>query len=207
MRIKVCGIKHPDMLAAVARLGVDYIGHIFHPKSMRHTSEIAAERLCLVETGKALRVGVFVNMEVAGVIRYVEKYRLDMVQLHGDESPETCRAIGRHIPVIKAIAVENGKNVQQAMDYEGSADVILFDTKTARRGGSGVKFDWRHLDDYRGAMPFFVSGGIEPGDVGRLKDISHDRLFGVDINSRFEKAPGIKDIDKLTRFIDQMRTQ
>lgn len=132
----------------------------------------------------------------------VNDYSLDMVQLHGTESVDFCCEINKNLPVIKAFSIETEQDIKQADTYEGSCAYFLFDTKTAGYGGSGRKFDWNLLNKYTGQTPFILSGGISSGDAGAIKKINHPKLYGIDLNSRFEtENPGVKDIVLLSQFI------
>ena len=128
------------------------------------------------------------------------------IDLHGSESPDDClRLQDRGLRVIKAFRIGTAGDLEATAAYEAACSYFLFDTKTPAYGGSGKTFDWTVLDAYRGQTPFLLSGGIGPEHVRALKAFRHDRLVGYDLNSRFEQAPGIKDVEKITRFIQDMK--
>lgn len=198
MMIKVCGMRDADNIRAVEQLGIDWMGFIFWPKSSRYVSEKPA----YLPT-RCKRVGVFVDADIEDVLRHIEDYGLDIVQLHGHERPDYIRVLAAPLPcrIIKAISVESRDDIAAYRAYDGLVDYFLFDTKCKTVGGSGEHFDWSVLDAYDGQTPFLLSGGIGPGDRERLRHFHHPMLAGIDLNSRFELAPGLKDINKLKQFL------
>lgn len=206
MKIKVCGMKHPDNIAAAGQLPIDYMGFIFYEGSPRFAGALALEDLQPLPAA-IKRVGVFVNADYEYIMRQVEVLKLDMVQLHGAESPEFCRRVAASgVGVIKAFNVATSADFALTAPYEGECDYFLFDTKTDRHGGSGLKFDWCILDSYCGQTPFFLSGGISPDDAQQLKTISHPRLHALDLNSKFETEAGRKEIALLDSFIKNIKS-
>ena len=187
-------------------LGIDWLGFIFWPKSSRYVSAVP-EYL----PTKAKRIGVFVDAEIEDVLQHVEDYGLDAVQLHGKESPEYIRTLAASllrrggVSIIKAISVSTRNDIATYRDYEGIVDYLLFDTKCKTVGGSGEHFDWSVLEAYDGETPFLLSGGIGPDDAERVKDFHHEKCIGIDLNSRFETAPALKDASKLETFIKKIR--
>lgn len=202
MMIKVCGMRDEHNIRAVEHLDIDWMGFIFYPLSSRYVGE---QLSYLPE--KVTRVGVFVNEQPEIVRKRAEQSRLQILQLHGKESPAYCRELKKQgYRVIKAFGIETDQpfpteNVQR---YEGSCDYFLFDTKTPIHGGSGQKFNWELLNDYRGTIPFLISGGLSPGDAEVIKAFSHPQLMGVDLNSGFETSPAVKDTTLLQTFIEQL---
>lgn len=207
MIIKVCGMRESQNISDVIAAGATHIGLIFYAKSPRRVTavpEIAAE---------IKRVGVFVDADTAEIIDRINRYSLDMVQLHGCETPEAVSALRstinsstqRNIKIIKAISVSGEEDIHQCEGYGDSIDMLLFDTKCKSVGGSGKHFDWSILDHYRGTTPFLLSGGINPEDASRIAGFSHPMLAGVDLNSRFETAPGLKDASLLITFIKEVK--
>lgn len=200
--IKVCGMRDEHNIRAVELLDIDWMGFIFYPLSSRYVGE---QLSYLPE--KVTRVGVFVNEQPEIVRKRAEQSRLQILQLHGKESPAYCRELKKQgYRVIKAFGIETDQpfpteNVQR---YEGSCDYFLFDTKTPMHGGSGQKFNWELLNDYRGTIPFLISGGLSPGDAEVIKAFSHPQLMGVDLNSGFETSPAVKDTTLLQTFIEQL---
>jgi phosphoribosylanthranilate isomerase len=203
MKIKVCGLREPDNLAAVAALGADMLGLIFHPASPRFVGDLPLSALPV----GVRRVGVFVDADLDQVLLTVNRYGLDYVQLHGHESPGYCAAVHGFVPVIKAFRVDAAFDFDSTAAYTNCAELFLFDTKGAQPGGNGVRFDWSLLDGYMGEVGFLLSGGIQPGDAADIHALRHPQLIGIDLNSGFETAPGHKSIPALTDFIHQIRPQ
>ncbi|HMN90382.1 MAG TPA: phosphoribosylanthranilate isomerase [Saprospiraceae bacterium] len=215
MKIKVCGLNDPVNIESLAYLPIDFMGFIFYKKSPRHVRDgnfrtwIAGSKNVF---GKVKRVGVFVNAEIEEILNKVHDFELDYVQLHGEESPEYCREIEsfwaastlRRARFIKAFAVDADFDFARTRAYEGICSLFLFDTKTPQHGGSGVRFDWQLLEKYRGHTPFLLSGGIDEGDAMAIKALDFPQLYGVDVNSRFEIKPGVKDVDKVKRFLEAL---
>jgi len=196
-------MREEENIRQLCQLPIHFIGFIFYPKSLRYAGEMPVEvTRCIPEHIK--KVGVFVDAPLDEVQSVFERHRLDLVQLHGTESPEFCYALKRQgIPVVKSFAaVENV--LLQCASYQQVCDYMLFDTPTIQHGGSGKKFDWSLLQNRQLPLPFFLSGGIGPDDAGQIKQFCHPQLFAVDVNSRFEIQPGLKDIDLLKRFIEQL---
>ena len=201
MRVKVCGMNFPDNVAAVDALGVDLLGFVFYPNSPRCVTT-PPEKL---PPTRAKRVGVFVDQDEDEILSAVGRYGLDGVQLHGAESPDFCRRLRGSLPpgtlLVKAVGVASSEDLTTALAYEEVADGLLFDTRCATHGGSGRRFDWSLLSRYRGNLPFLLSGGLGPGDEERVRSFRHPRCLGVDLNSRFELSPGVKDVAALARFL------
>lgn len=201
MRVKVCGMSFPGNVAAVDALGVDSLGFVFYPNSPRCVTT-PPEKL---PPTRAKRVGVFVDQDEDEILSAVGRYGLDGVQLHGAESPDFCRRLRGSLPpgtlLVKAVGVASSEDLTTALAYEEVADGLLFDTRCATHGGSGRRFDWSLLSRYRGNLPFLLSGGLGPGDEERVRSFRHPRCLGVDLNSRFELSPGVKDVAALARFL------
>lgn len=207
--IKVCGMRDADNIRHVEALAPDWMGFICWEGSSRHVAEVPDY---LPVTCR--RVGVFVNPSKEYVGTHVHKLGLDLVQLHGHESPDFCHAIktmaspqGRHLEVIKAFGIAAGQPFPDTKPYEAACDYFLFDTRTPLAGGSGQTFDWELLDRYQGRIPFLLSGGIGPDSLPALKLFSHPGWIGVDLNSRFETSPARKDAERLSFFIHTLRKQ
>ena len=196
--IKVCGMREPDNIRAVETLGIDLMGFIFWPKSSRYVSE----RPAYLPT-HCKRVGVFVDEDLETVRRIADEYALDYIQLHGHESREYCAQLNG-LKLIKAISVSGHDDIATYKTYEGLVDYFLFDTKCPSVGGSGQQFDWSVLSAYDGSTPFLLSGGIGPDDAERVKAFHHSKCIGIDLNSRFELSPGLKDVAALRRFLIQL---
>lgn len=183
----------------VESLGVDWIGMIFWPKSKRYVAEVPSY---LPEHLK--KVGVFVDSTLDDILQHISDYQLDIIQLHGQESPDFAKALKPHT-IIKAFNIEKADDLLQTEKYKGIADYFLFDTKGKMVGGNGQKFDWSVLTAYQGKTPFLLSGGIGPEDAESVRSFHHPRCIGIDLNSRFESEPGFKDINQLKTFINKLR--
>jgi phosphoribosylanthranilate isomerase len=201
MIVKVCGMRDAENIREVEALGVDWMGFVFHRTSPRFVGELPDYL-----PQRAKRVGVFVDETEEQIMETVQLFRLDMVQLHGHETPDFCTRIrSKGLKVIKAINVQNRFPLEEVSSYEGACDYFLFDTKTLLPGGSGQKFDWSSLSAYRGTTPFLLSGGISPDDADRVEAFVHERCIGIDLNSRFETSPANKDIHLLQSFIEKIK--
>lgn len=210
IRIKVCGVTLPSQLEAFEEMGVDMAGFIFYPKSPRFVVNRLTPDYLRRFKGKIAKVGVFVNMPYDDLMKTVEDYRLDMVQLHGDEIPRYCEQVANYITVIRAFRLSDNDPIDwMARPYDESCDMYMFDTLGAGYGGTGKKFDWSVLKNSTIDKLFFLSGGIEPGDEGRLKEFAMEpiakKMFAIDINSRFETGPGVKDLKKVRSFVRAMK--
>lgn len=206
MKVKVCGMKEPGNIKELWKLPVNYMGLIFYAKSPRFAEKIDPKDMEVMPS-YIERVGVFVNAEKEYIVRMIERYKLDLVQLHGTESVTFCKEINNIIPVMKAFNVSETSDFKQAEPYKDACRYFLFDTKTPHHGGSGIKFDWNILNAYKMDVPFFLSGGISPDDVEDVLKINHPMLYGIDLNSRFETEPGIKNIESLKQFIKHIRNE
>lgn len=208
MRIKVCGMTQLEQVEQLPKLGATFGGFIFYPKSPRYVfRHMTSSQLKKVNTIN--KVGVFVNASVEEVLLMVDECRLHMVQLHGDESPKYCEKIADYVSVVKAFRLSDNDSIEWMINpYMDVCDMFMFDTMGAGYGGTGKKFDWNILKGSNIGKPFFLSGGIQPEDTKALKEFEHDpvakALFAIDINSKFESAPGIKQMDKVARFIKEL---
>ncbi len=215
LQIKVCGMREPENIRALNTLDVDMMGLIFYPKSPRYvrsipvSAGIVPDRAASLLRPRAKLVGVFVNEMPQTVVTHAYNYRLDYIQLHGNETPTYIDNLKRtlisdilpDVKIIKAISIREADDVKRWRQYEGHIDLLLFDTKCKTVGGSGEQFDWSVLSTYDGDIPFLLSGGIGPQDAESIRQFKHPMFAGIDVNSRFEDAPAHKDIDKLQNFI------
>ena len=211
MRIKVCGMTSAEQVLQLVEMGVEFAGFIFYPKSPRYVYKFMPRPAIKKIKGKGInKVGVFVNAPIEEVLETVDDCGLYLVQLHGDETPKYCEKIADYVTVVKAFRLREDDNVLwKVKDYQEVADMFLFDTEGAGYGGTGRKFDWNMLHGLNIRKPFFLSGGIEPDDTGKLNEfmkdpVAHD-LFSIDVNSKFETSPGVKDMDKLCDFITTIK--
>ena len=192
-------MREAENIREVEALGIDLMGFIFWPKSKRYVSEKPAYM-----PQKCKRVGVFVDEDIDQVKRIAEDFALDFIQLHGSESPAYIFQLGG-LHVIKAFNIATAEDLEQTKPYDGLVDYFLFDTKATLPGGSGQQFDWNVLEAYNGETPFLLSGGIGPDDAERVKSYYHPKCAGIDLNSRFEIAPGLKDVNTMRSFIREIR--
>lgn len=200
MKLKVCGLR--DNWEDVANLQPDFIGLIFFSKSGRYV-----ELNGPIKVGTDVKkVGVFVKADMDDVLSKVSEYQLDYVQLHGDESLTYIQELKSNLPEIKIIKVLRVVDeIPAYQDFEKEVEMFLFDTKVKEYGGTGSKFDWSILKDYKGSKPFLLAGGVSPEDLETIKSLNMPSFLGVDINSKFEDAPGLKNIDKVSAFIKAIR--
>jgi phosphoribosylanthranilate isomerase len=224
-------MRDADNIRAVSSLCIDMMGFIFYQKSPRFVAQISSNAGVIPDfTVSSLikdkgqspegydpknikRVGVFVDEMPQSIITRVYNFDLDYVQLHGNETPiliDNLRAtidpdIRKGVKFIKTISISSADDIKKCEEYEGHADMFLFDTKCDTKGGSGEKFDWSILQAYKGNTPFILSGGIAPNDVERIKNFSHPQFVGIDLNSNFEIEPAVKDVEKLKDFITKIR--
>lgn len=214
MLIKVCGMSSPEKIAKYPSLSADLMGLIFYPKSKRFiesglygTEEEILNALDIVRKSGIKLVGVFVDESILNIREYAKKYSLDFIQLHGAETPEQAKELkASGFKVIKAIPVSGLEDIENLSDeWDETVDYLLFDYKCAEKGGSGKKFDWSVLASYKGSIPFILSGGIGADDAKEIAKINHDKFEGVDLNSKFEIAPGLKDLDLLSKFINELK--
>lgn len=222
MIIKVCGMRDGANIRDVISLGIDWIGMIFWSGSPRHVSMIPTHAGIIPDRGSLdtqcadnsfKRVGIFVDDMPQTIITRVVNYRLDFIQLHGNETPTMIRNlratldpdIRPGIKFIKAISVASPEDIAKYHDYEDCVDYFLFDTRCACVGGSGRQFDWSILNGYDGSRPFLLSGGIGPDDAKMVAEFTHPMFAGIDLNSRFETEPGMKDVTLLSKFISEIR--
>ena len=199
MIVKVCGMRDAANIRQLEALGIDWMGMIFWPKSKRYVS---TPPVYLPQHVR--KVGVFVDASLDAIRQHVEDYQLDIVQLHGQESPEMLKVL-KPLTLIKALNIATPEDLQKTEPYEGLADYFLFDTKGKSVGGNGEKFDWSVLASYQGETPFLLSGGIGSEDAQDIKSFHHPKCIGIDLNSRFETEPGLKDITKLKQFLEAIR--
>lgn len=204
LKIKVCGMKHAANIAAVAELRPDYLGFIFYNKSSRYISEVSAELIKYVPQ-EIKTVGVFVDEDLEIVRALVQKHYLKVVQLHGKEEVAYCEEVQKlGVEVIKAFGIHPDFNFNVLEAYEPVVDYFLFDTQTPAHGGSGKVFDWTLLENYQLTKPYFLSGGIDLGHAAKIAAINDERLYAIDINSKFEIDPGLKDVNKLKEFFEKV---
>ena len=205
MQLKVCGMRDPENIRQLLQLKPDYMGFIFYDKSPRHVGEDLAESLLKSFPSHTQKVGVFVNAPIEYLKARVSQYELDLVQLHGDESVDYVAelyAVG--ISVMKVFSVGESFDFSILGQYNPFVEFFLFDTKGKARGGTGKTFDWNILKGYDLEVPFFLSGGIDLTNLSDLEALEGLPVHALDVNSRFELAPGLKDIEKVTRLTEEL---
>jgi len=202
MLVKVCGLR--DNINEVLALNPDFAGLIFYPKSLRYIAK--SQDVDLKQKLNGInKVGVFVNEDYNTIVTLIDDYNLDYVQLHGNESIDFCKQMRKIIPVIKAFGVSSAADVECVNQYAEYVDYLLLDTKTASYGGSGIKFDWNILSTVKIGQKFLLSGGISLDDIPTIKNLNINNLVGVDLNSKFEISPTLKNIVQLTQAINILR--
>ncbi len=206
MKIKVCGITSVEQLSALEAMDVDYAGFIFYSKSARYAGEKLEGHQKEIKTFSIQKVGVFVNEELEEVKRKIGCFGLSAVQLHGDESAEYCLSLMPLAQVVKVFRLKGTEDVQALLEpFKNACHYFLFDTNTKEYGGSGKQFNWKVLEETKLNKPFFLSGGIGPEDVEKIKMFQNPFVHAVDINSCFEKAPGEKDMKTVAQFVNSLK--
>jgi phosphoribosylanthranilate isomerase len=202
MRLKVCGMRNSDNIKELLELGPDYMGFIFYEKSSRFVGEELDEELLKSFPHTVKKVGVFVNATQAYILDKVKKYALDYVQLHGEEMPDFCRNLKfKGVNIIKAFSVDNQFNFGKLLNFKPYCDYFLFDTKGDLKGGNGITFDWSVLRRYDNDKPFFLAGGIDLDNAAQARELAGLKIHSLDVNSKFEISPALKDIEKLSELI------
>ncbi|PKQ61213.1 N-(5'-phosphoribosyl)anthranilate isomerase [Labilibaculum filiforme] len=206
MKIKVCGLRDKSNVKDLMVLSLDYMGFIFYSKSARFVGDDFDAEITKMIPLHIRKVGVFVNESVEKILALAKKYQLDVIQLHGDESPEDCKLIkDAGLEVFKAFQLNEAFQFKVLDKYHKTCDYFLFDTKSEAYGGSGKKFNWEILKKYKGETAFFLSGGIGSKDVEAIKEFKHPKLVGLDVNSGFEKSPALKDAVLVKEFLKSVR--
>lgn len=210
LKLKICGMREPENIGEIAALHPDYLGLIFYEASPRYVQKDIGNL-----DPEIRKTGVFVNASKEFILDKVEQYGLSAIQLHGEESPEFCRDLKQHyaakgedLQLIKVFSIKETFDFDLLKDYESGADFFLFDTKGREKGGNGIRFNWEVLKSYPSSVPFFLSGGIGPEEVADIaafyrlfEEKNREKIFyGIDVNSKFETAPGLKDAARLKTF-------
>jgi phosphoribosylanthranilate isomerase len=206
MKLKICGLKNRENVQSLLAVQPEYLGFIFYEKSPRFAGEPAALTWLKQLPLSVKKVGVFVNASPEHMLKIASQTGISALQLHGEESPAVCKILkNSNLEIWKAFGVNEAFDFAKTADYAGCCDAFLFDTKGHKRGGNGVAFDWSLLEQYPQPTPFFLSGGIGPNDAAAVAELASSPrlgqwLLGVDINSRFEIEPGLKDVEAVKRF-------
>ncbi len=213
LKIKVCGMKQPENIQAIAALQPDYLGFIFYPKSPRNFDEEIPE---ISESIK--KTGVFVDAEIDFILEKVEKYNFKAIQLHGNETAAYCKQLKKSllsakaikanefVEVFKVFGIKDTFDFDVLKEYELYVDYFLFDTKGKEKGGNGYTFDWEVLKAYKSEMPIILSGGIGLNELQKIEQILKTDLpiYALDLNSKFETEPGLKDTQLIKEFLEQL---
>ena len=195
-------MRNSDNIKELLELGPDYMGFIFYEKSSRFVGEELDEELLKSFPQTVKKVGVFVNATQAYILDKVKKYALDYVQLHGEEMPDFCRNLKfKGVNIIKAFSVDNQFNFGKLLNFKPYCDYFLFDTKGDLKGGNGITFDWSVLRRYDNDKPFFLAGGIDLDNAAQARELAGLKIHSLDVNSKFEIAPALKDIEKLSELM------
>jgi phosphoribosylanthranilate isomerase len=204
MKIKVCGLRDSENIKAIVALEPDYMGFIFYKGTLRFVGDIDAGVLNGIPSN-IIKTAVFVNEDVEHINALINKYKFEAIQLHGNEGPEICAMFKGRVQVIKAFGISEEFDFEDLYSYVDHVDYFLFDTKTNIHGGSGETYNWALLNNYRFDVPFFLSGGLSPENLASVKDINHPQFYGVDLNSKFEISPALKNIEKLDIAFDMLK--
>ena len=207
IRVKVCGMTNFEQVQLLSELEVDYIGFIFYRKSPRYVNGLFSEdQIKLIAGMRISRVGVFVDEPMLDLLNIVHKWKLDCVQLHGDETPAYCSEVSKYCTVVKAFRIGPSDNLEQITNAYKDVGYYLFDTKGEQHGGTGKKFNWEQLLVPL-QRPYFLSGGISIDDVSQIVAFKNrsETMYAVDVNSKFEIKPGFKNIQTIADFVDQLK--
>jgi phosphoribosylanthranilate isomerase len=208
MNIKVCGITQLKQLQQLDGLDIAFAGLIFHKDSPRYIGDKISKKDLKAADLDLKKVGVFVNAGYDEIMEAVDDYALDVVQLHGEESPDLCEELSEETEVIKSFSIDGKTPVDELIaEYDEVCDYYLFDAAGKQPGGNGTQFDWKLISSSKIEKPFFLSGGIGPDDITKVKAFKHPDYYGVDINSRFEKEPGIKDMALVLQFRQGLKSK
>lgn len=208
LKVKVCGMTNIENVQKVCSFSPDYLGFIFFSKSPRYVGKNPDPMLFDAVPPEVEKIAVFVNEDFKRIVALAEKYGIDSIQLHGEESVGLCnllRQIGKK--VIKAIPGNKLHDMEMIAAYTEATDYLLFDTPVAGYGGSGEKFDWSVLEILESTLPFFLSGGIGHDDADEILRMNYTNLFAIDVNSKFEVSPGIKDEILVGSFIERIKNE
>lgn len=206
VKLKICGLKHKTNLFDVVETGVDYVGMIFYEKSPRFVLDSLYPEDVWFLSDEVEKIGVFVNASFDEIKKYAKLYQLNLIQLHGNETPEVCKQLqDLGYGVIKAFGVDESFDFNKLISYQSSVDFFLFDTKTSDHGGSGITFDWNILTNYTLDIPVFIGGGVSLENLNDLMNYQFPFLHALDMNSKLEIEPGLKDIQKVKKAVELVK--
>ena len=211
LKLKICGMKHPENITEVAKLQPDYMGFIFYKKTPRYFEDSIPEI-----SREIKRTGIFVNEDINIILQKIKEHDLNAIQLHGEESDTFCAElktllVETEVEIIKVFSVKDDFDFGLLEAYETVVDYFLFDTKGKNKGGNGITFNWEVLKEYPSKKPFFLSGGIGPEEVEAISELQayfkengmENLLYAIDVNSKFEEKAGLKNVEKLKEFRKQ----
>jgi phosphoribosylanthranilate isomerase len=205
MKIKICGMRNAENIHQILALQPDWMGFIFYPYSPRNVDKSLATQIQDFDWTVTERVGVFVESDIAFILKMAQLFHFDSIQLHGKYEMSVLRELRQRFTIIKAIPVSSVYDLHASEEYIEEVDLLLFDTKSQHHGGSGKRFDWGVLDTYKGDTSFLLSGGLSPDCLQDLMQFEHPTFAGIDLNSGFELSPGLKDKSKLESFISNLK--
>jgi phosphoribosylanthranilate isomerase len=206
LKVKICGLKFPHNISQLVEVKPDYMGFIFYPQSKRYCEGFFEAEFMEEIPSTIQKVGIFVNETAETIRKVIKKYSIDVVQLHGREAPEICSQLKKDGKiVVKAFQIDQNFVFQHISKYKPFCDYYLFDTRSPIYGGSGQTFDWNLLQKYDNEKPFFLSGGIDIEHISTIKEITNLNIHAIDINSKFESSPGMKDVNKVAEFVKRIR--
>jgi len=207
MKVKVCGMRNVNNIKDISQLPIDIIGLIFYHKSARFVGNDFSLEIVNAIPHNIGKAGVFVNESIEYVLQKSTQYNLQFLQIHGNESPQYCKDLQNQTEskIIKAFQIDSTFDFSTLQAYQSVCDYFLFDTKSDNYGGTGLKFNWEILANYTFDKPFFLSGGIQFDDVEVIKQLQHPQLFCLDINSKFELAPALKNVELISNFLSNFK--
>jgi phosphoribosylanthranilate isomerase len=199
--IKICGTRHPANIQSLIALQPNYLGFIFYKKSKRYVGDNFDPNITSQIPVHIYKVGVFVDEPSETLTTIAQKHQLNYIQLHGSETADYCQKLtNQGLKIIKAFSIGSDFDFQSLKPYQAYVQYFLFDTPSPQHGGTGQTFNWAILQKYKGPIPFFLAGGIGPHNFAEAKNLNHPYLYALDLNSRFELEPGLKDIGKLKKI-------
>ena len=203
MLVKVCGLNNRNNILDISKMNIDLMGFIFYNNSPRYFNNALNfdEVRQIPKTIK--KVGVFVNASINNLLNTIAHYDLDFVQLHGNENPEYCKELMQYVKVIKTISVNDKNSILEINNYTNVCTYFLFDTASPSYGGTGHPFNWQLLEETTIDIPFFISGGVSIENITEIKNLNFKNFVGVDVNSKFEINPGLKDLNKIQQLIKE----
>lgn len=207
MLIKVCGLNNRDNIFAISKMDVNLMGFIFYKESPRYFNNALSFDEVRQIPKQIKKVGVFVNESIYNVLNTIAHFDLDFVQLHGEESFNYCRELMPYVKVIKTISVKDKNSILEIHNYSSICNYLLFDTTSPNHGGTGQSFNWRLLEDNEINIPFFISGGVSLENFSEIKKLNLKHLIGIDVNSKFEITPGLKDLNKIQQLLNETNNE